>query len=218
MVIFDCLGAHVIGTKITFPRNVNGACVRATRLPTRTVGEKRKLDDVCSIELLKQLDHPIPPLPVETRSKEMCLTTFSDTGGIESISSDYLVEPLPIPPLSQVLGETDLSPILKSKGVALAALTPGALKHGSTVNINHLHVSLGHAHDEILRKTAQQHGIRLTGELVSCSECSRAKGTRASTPHRTTRRATRRMDLVYIDTAGPYPASLGGSLLWDRNA
>ena len=74
LVLFDPLGAYVIGTKITFPRSDNGA----TRLPIRTVGEKRKLDEVCSIDLLKQLDHPIPPRPIETRS-EMCLTTVSGT-------------------------------------------------------------------------------------------------------------------------------------------
>jgi len=72
LVLFDPLGAYVIGTKITFPRSDNGV----TRLPIRTVGEKRKLNEVCSTDLLK---------------------------------------------------------------------------HGRTVDISHLHVSLGHVHDEILR-------------------------------------------------------------------
>ena len=38
-----------------------------------------------------------------------------------------------------------------------------------------------------------------------------AKGIRASTPHRTTSRAEAPLDLVHIDTAGPFPESLGGS-------
>ena len=38
-----------------------------------------------------------------------------------------------------------------------------------------------------------------------------AKGIRASTPHRTTSRAENPLDLVHIDTAGPFPESLGGS-------
>ena len=63
----------------------------------------------------------------------------------------------------------------------------------------------------MLKATAKQHGIRLTGELVSCSGCSRAKGHRAPTPHHATRRATQPLGLVHIDTAGPYPTSLGGS-------
>ena len=38
-----------------------------------------------------------------------------------------------------------------------------------------------------------------------------AKGIRAPTPHRTTSRAAASLDLVHIDTAGPFPESLGGS-------
>lgn len=41
--------------------------------------------------------------------------------------------------------------------LAVAALTPGILKHRRTVNINHLHCSLGLVYDEILRQTAKQH-------------------------------------------------------------
>ena len=63
----------------------------------------------------------------------------------------------------------------------------------------------------MLKATAKQHGIRSTGELVSCLACSRAKGYRAPTPHHATRRATQSLGLVHIDTAGPYPTSLGGS-------
>ena len=95
--------------------------------------------------------------------------------------------------------------------LAATALTPGPLKHGKEVDINHLHVSLPRAHASVLKATAKQHGIRLTGELVSCSTRSRAKGHRAPTPHHATRRATQPLGLVHIDTAGPYPNSLGGS-------
>ena len=91
------------------------------------------------------------------------------------------------------------------------ALNPGMLKHGKPVDINHLHVSLAHAHASVLQATPRQHGFRLTGELVSCSSCSMAKGNRASTAHHTTARAKRLMELVHIDTADPFPASLGGS-------
>ena len=95
--------------------------------------------------------------------------------------------------------------------LAAAALTPGPLKHGKEVDINHLHVSLAHAHASVLKATAKQHGIHLTGELVSCSAYSRAKGHRAPTPHHATRRGTQRLGLVHIDTAGPYSTSLEGS-------
>ena len=38
-----------------------------------------------------------------------------------------------------------------------------------------------------------------------------AKGIRASTPHRTTSRAAASVDMVHVDTAGPFPESLVGS-------
>ena len=85
------------------------------------------------------------------------------------------------------------------------------LEHGKALDINHLHVSLAHARASVLQATARQHGFRLTGELVSCSACLMAKGNRAPTGHHTMARAKRPMELVHINTAGPFPASLGGS-------
>ena len=79
------------------------------------------------------------------------------------------------------------------------------------LDINHLHVSLAHAHSSVLKATAQQRGVQLVGELAPCSGCSMAKGIRAPTPHRTTSRAAAPPDMVHIDTAGPFPESLGGS-------
>ena len=99
--------------------------------------------------------------------------------------------------------------------MAAAVLTPGGVfvnnKKTTVVDINHFHVSLAHAHSSVLKATARQHGIQLVGELAPCSGCSMVKGIRASTPHRTTSRAAAPLDMVHIDTAGPFPESLGGS-------
>lgn len=42
--------------------------------------------------------------------------------------------------------------------------SPGTLKHAKDVDINYLHGSLAHAHASVLKATAEQHGIRFTGE------------------------------------------------------
>ena len=84
-------------------------------------------------------------------------------------------------------------------------------KKKRVININHFHVSLVHAHSSVLKATTQQHGIQLVGELAPRSGCSMAKGIRAPTPHRITSRAEAPLDLVHIDTTGPFPESLGGS-------
>ena len=94
--------------------------------------------------------------------------------------------------------------------LAAAALTPGLLKNGKEVDINHFPVSLAHAHASVLKATAKQHVIRLTREMVSCSACYRAKGNRTPNPYHATRRATQPLGLVHTDTTGPYPTSLGG--------
>ena len=95
--------------------------------------------------------------------------------------------------------------------LAATALTPGLLKHGKEVDDSHFHASLDHTYASVLKATSKQYGIRLTGELVSCSACSQVKGDRPPTLHHSTRRATQTLGLVYIDTAGPYSTSLGGS-------
>ena len=165
--------------------------------------------------LLRQLGHSILPPPQGIPPhRNMCaigLHNYNIPGVVT------VLEPTPFPPLSSALGEIQFVGKNPSRPVcrigtplAAAALTPGPLKHGKEVDINHLHVSLAHAHASVLKATAKQHGIRLTGELVSCSACSRAKSHQTPTPHHATRRATQPLGLVYIGTAGPYPTSLGG--------
>ena len=147
--------------------------------------------------------------------KNMCATGLhnSNVPGVVTV-----LEPTRFPPLSSVLGEIQFVGKILSRpecriGIPLvaAALTPGPLKHGRKVDINPLHVFLAHAHASVMKATAKQHGIRLTGEeLVSCSAWSREKEYRAPTPHHATRRATQPLGLDHIDTAGLYPTSLGG--------
>ena len=100
-------------------------------------------------------------------------------------------------------------------GMAVAALSPGGViidkKEKKVVDINHFHVSLAHAHSSVLKATALQHDIQLVRELAPCSGCSMAEGIRAPTPHHTMSRAATTMDMVHVDSAGPFQESLGGS-------
>ena len=215
LIVSDASGTHIIRANLTFPRSSSGSYLRATRLPAGTVGARRRQGDMRATNLLRQLGQPIPPPPQKTPlRRNMCATGLqnSNVPGVVTV-----LEPTPFHPLSSVLGEIQFIGKTPSRPacrigtpLAAAALIPGPLKHGKEIDINHLHVSLAHAHASVLKATAKQHGIRLTGELVSCSACSPAKGHRAPTPHHATRRATQRLGLVHIDTAGPYQTSLGG--------
>ena len=96
-----------------------------------------------------------------------------------------------------------------SPAMAATVLRPGAT---TFTDMNDLHVSLGHAHEGNLRVTAKQMGIRVTGTLVPCFECTAAKGIRRSVSRSSARRATKPLELLYGDLSGAMPTSTGGSV------
>ena len=212
VIILDAAGAHIMGKNLTFPCGKSGSYLRATRLAPGTVGARPRTNRALASQISTPLSSCVPSFPPSVPSSSQ-FSIASKISGIDAACGD-LLEPTPSPPVSSVLGEIEFGrkPLFESDCFfTAAALNPGMMKHGRIVDINHLHVSLAHAHTSVLKATARQHGFRLTGELVSCSACSMAKGNRAPTPHHTTARAKRPMELVHIDTAGPFPASLGGS-------
>ena len=96
--------------------------------------------------------------------------------------------------------------------LTVAVLSPGGMfvsgnKREKEVDVNPFHISLAHAHVRVLKATVQQHEVRLAGTLTPYLGCSQAKGTREAISHHTTARAQEPMELINIDTAGPYPES-----------
>ena len=212
VIILDAVGAHIMGQNLTFPCEKGGSYLRATRLTAGTEGAKPRTNRALASQISTPLCSCVPSfLPSVSRSSQV--SSASKVSGTDAARDD-LLEPIPSPPVSSVLGKIECGrkPLFESDCfLTAAALNPGMMKHGRVVDINHLHVSLAHAHASVLQATARQHGFRLTGQLVSCSACSTAKGNRAPTPHHTTARAKRPMELIHVDTTGPFPASLGGS-------
>ena len=213
IIILDAAGAHIMGKNLTFPCEKGGSYLRATRLAAGTVGANRL---VTNRALASQISTPlcscVPSFPPSVPSISQ-VSIASKVSGTDA-ARDGLLEPIPSPPVSSVLGKIVFGrkPLFESDCfLTAAALNPGMMKHGKVVDINHLHVSLAHAHASVLQATVRQHGVRLTGQLVSCSARSMAKGNRAPTAHHTTARAKRPMELIHIDTTGPFPAPFGGS-------
>ena len=64
-----------------------------------------------------------------------------------------------------------------SRETACAVLAPGQPPNKFQININ-FHCASGHAHEVLLRKTAEQQGIVLEGELLECKGCFNPKGLR----------------------------------------
>ena len=63
----------------------------------------------------------------------------------------------------------------KSPALGAAVLRPGRLRW---IDITDLHCFLGHVRDTVLPKTARQMGIKVTGCLEYCDECTGGKGIR----------------------------------------
>ena len=201
----------MVGKNLTFPGEKSGSYLRASLLAPGTVGAKPRTNQALASQISAPVSSCVPSCPSIPNSSRF--SRDSKVSGTDAVYGD-LLEPIPSPPVSSLLGEIEFGrkPLFESDGfLTAAAPTPAMLKHTKVVDINHLHVSLAHAHASVLQATARQHGFCLTGELVSCSACSMAKGNRAPTAHHTTVRAKKPITLVHIDTAGHFLASLGGS-------
>ena len=59
---------------------------------------------------------------------------------------------------------------------ACAVIAPGQAKAPTTpTDINIFHCTYGHPHEFLLKKTAEQQGVKLSGELHECRGCSMSK-------------------------------------------
>ena len=73
----------------------------------------------------------------------------------------------------------------------------------SAADINEFHCPHGHTHEDLLRKTAKQIGVKLEGQLVPCQGCPEAKGIRKPVKLLTYTRATKPADRCFVDLSGP---------------
>ena len=211
VIILYAIGAHVMGKNLTFPCEKSGYYLGASQHRPGTVGAKPRTNRALASQISDPLSSCVPPSSQSVPNSP----SFSSASNVPGTDAAYddLLEPIPPPSLRPVLGKIEFwgkSFFESERSLAAVALNPGMLKHGRVVDINNLHVSFVRAHAIVLQASSKQHGFRLTGELVSCSACSIAKGNQAPTTHHTTARAKRPMELVHIDTADLLPASLGG--------
>ena len=213
-IILNKTGAHLLGGLLVLPRRCNGPPLHATRvLPGRNANTSTALATFVEPPSHRS-DGPPSPLPNSSVTSSVayqksgvsssCRTSNAGAGISEKSSS-----------VAWGTGRESESILSGNAGIAAAELSPGGVfinkNKKNVVDSNHFHVSLAHAHSSVLKATALQHGIQLVGELAPCSGYSMAKGIRAPTPHHTTSRTAVPMDMVHIDTAGPFQESLGGS-------
>ena len=190
-----------------FPRRCNGSSLHATTvLPKGSVNASTAL--ATFVEPPSHgCDGPSSPLPNRNVTSPVahhkscvsnsCRTSNAGAGIGEKRSS-----------VAWRTGRESESILGDNAGMAAAVLSPGGVSLNiykkKVVDVNHFHVSLAHAHLSVLKATTLQHGMQFVGELAPRSGCSIAKGTRSPTSHHTTSRAAAPIDMVHIDTAGPF--------------
>ena len=212
-IILNKTGAHLLGGRLVFPRRSNGSSLRATRvLPGGHANASTALATFADPPFHRS-DGPPSPLqyssvtsPVAHENSGMSSSCRTSNAGARIGGKRSSV--------AWGKGKESESVLSGNAGMAAAVLSPGGViinTNKKVVDTSHFHVSLAHAHSSVLKATARQHDIQLVGELTPCSGCSIAKEIRAPTPHRTTSQAAAPLDMVHIDTAGPFPESLGGS-------
>ena len=105
----------------------------------------------------------------------------------------------------------------ESEECALVILGPGKNpfhvgNDRTRVDINVFHDRAGHLSEPILRESARQRGITLTGRVEPCTTCIPARGAPADVPKRSEGRAGKAPgDLLHIDMCGPYTTTIGGN-------
>ena len=92
-----------------------------------------------------------------------------------------------------------------------AVITPGARPTSLAADINELHCPHGHMHEDLLRKTAKQIGVKLQGQLVPSQGCSEAKGIKKSVKSFTYTRATKPAARCFGLSGPKSVSSMGGT-------
>ena len=83
-------------------------------------------------------------------------------------------------------------------------IAPGARPTPSTAgDINEFHCCHDHMHEDLLRKTAKQIGVKLQRQLVRCQGCSEAKDIRKPVKPSTYTRAAKPTERCFVDLSGP---------------
>lgn len=88
------------------------------------------------------------------------------------------------------------------------------LEHGRDVDVNVLHKTLGHIHEDALKKTASYYGMKLTGTFERCYECSLAKSKQKATAKFTDVKSTIPGERLFLDISSCKAITYSGSKYW----
>jgi transposase InsO family protein len=79
------------------------------------------------------------------------------------------------------------------------------------MDINEAHEKFAHLSEGLLRKTALHYGYKLTGTLMPCDGCMKAKAKAKAVKKFTETKATKPGERLFMDTTGPFEPTCGGT-------
>ena len=218
-IVLDAKGVHLFGGELVFPWRETGSFLRASRLPS-DYGVSRVPPTVTDVTGVMPSVNGMPTtLPctavpaVSPGFAQPDMSVFLDEelmGGVDNSNpADFFPRAMTV---AEQIEQVGVEFMENAASVLAPAKHPFSVgKPTKDVDINFFHVSLSHANETLLRATAEQQGIQLTGVLQPCAGCAEAKGRRASVSRRHGLRAGAVLDVVHLDLTGPHPRTLGGS-------
>ena len=117
----------------------------------------------------------------------------------------------------QVIAVTNDKAVSRKVNTATRAPEKGAPKNKSNrfqMDINEAHQKFGHLSEGVLRRSMKYHGYELTGELRTCAACALFKARARPLAKVTKLIAHKPGERIYMDTKGPFPATLAGHMYW----
>jgi hypothetical protein len=76
------------------------------------------------------------------------------------------------------------------------------LERGKTIDVNKMHQLLGHTGEDIVKKTANYFGWKVTGNMEKCEDCSLSKARQKNTDKETKERNKTPGERLFIDIRG----------------
>ena len=131
LIVSDASGTHIIGANRTFLRSSSGSYLRATRLPTGTIGARPRQGEMHATNLLRHLRHPVSPPPsrnVTSHYTKAPWTTPVRTARIKPPRDTYVPMPksVAVAALSPAPATAPLVPAPASKTPPASVLKPPA--------------------------------------------------------------------------------------------
>ena len=88
------------------------------------------------------------------------------------------------------------------------------LIEGKNMNVNKLHEVLGHAGEDVVRRTGNYYGINVVGKFTVCEDCAKAKSKKKTVNTETINHSTKSGERLCNDQSPIKMRSFGGSKHW----